>query len=103
MWTDEKRQKYYAHWYKDRGRKRPYVPYKDRWEYNHRLESNTGKKVRYAVKTGKIIKPKKCEVCERETRVYAHHEDYNKVYDITWLCGSCHRKVHTGRIEIKKP
>jgi hypothetical protein len=53
--------------------------------------------VRNAVSTGKIIKPKVCQGCNKEElkhKLHAHHEDYSKPLDVVWLCFGCHRKVH---------
>ena len=27
-------------------------------------------------------------------KVQAHHEDYTKPLEVTWLCSACHAKVH---------
>jgi hypothetical protein len=52
-------------------------------------------KVNYAVKTGKIIKPKECSECNQAKRLEAHHPDHSKPYDIVWLCKPCHMEQHT--------
>ena len=47
-----------------------------------------------ALKTGKIIKPDKCEDCGTETNnLQGHHESYeqDKWLDVKWLCRKCHR------------
>ena len=47
-----------------------------------------------ALKTGKLIKPGKCEDCGEETaRLQGHHESYepDEWLDINWLCRRCHR------------
>lgn len=54
------------------------------------------RKVRYAIKTGKLIK-QPCEFCG-ETEVFAHHDDYSKPLEVRWVCRSCHRyKLHDGK------
>lgn len=45
-----------------------------------------------AIKSGKLIK-KPCEVCGKN-KVDAHHEDYNKPYDVMWLCRRHHIEHH---------
>ena len=67
--------------------KRMYQKYPEKW----RARS----KVSYAVRTGKIIKPKKCESCLKENlKLQAHHEDYTKPLDVMWLCVGCHNNHH---------
>lgn len=54
-------------------------------------------KVRYAVKTGRIVKPEKCEVCgKRYKRIEGHHPDYSKPLEVIWLCTGCHADVHSS-------
>lgn len=55
-------------------------------------------KVYYALKTGKITKPNKCELCgDNERDIQAHHKDYSKPFDITWVCQKCHSKLDEQR------
>ena len=49
----------------------------------------------YAVRTGKITK-KPCEVCG-DKRTQGHHDNYEAVYDVRWLCSKHHRQHHHGR------
>ena len=56
----------------------------------HREKFLARAKVRYAVKIGKIEKPKKCEVCEKVKSLQGHHEDYSKPLEVIWLCSGCH-------------
>jgi hypothetical protein len=50
-------------------------------------------KLYYAVKKGYLEKPIHCSVCHEHKKLDAHHEDYNKPLEVTWLCRLCHRKV----------
>jgi hypothetical protein len=68
--------------------------YKERDKAKERARAN----LFYAVSTGKIKNPCKCERCGKEGYTEAHHEDYSKPLDINWLCDSCHKKRH---IEIR--
>lgn len=55
-----------------------------------------------AVRRKEIIKPGKCEYCgepeefgdDGRTLLHAHHADYTKPLDLTWLCNYCHAEVH---------
>jgi hypothetical protein len=50
--------------------------------------------VRSAIKAEKLVKPEKCQACELDTKLEAHHVDYSKPLDVIWLCSGCHSKVH---------
>ena len=61
-----------------------YNPYKER----------ARRIVRLAVMDGKLKKPTICEECGWNGLLHAHHEDYNKPFQIRWLCSVCHGKKH---------
>jgi hypothetical protein len=56
------------------------------------------KKLNNALKRGAINKPNKCNGCGKETKVTAHHENYEKPLDVEWLCYECHGKKHRKTI-----
>lgn len=51
-------------------------------------------KVNYAVKKGYIIKPSTCSKCNESGRIEGHHEDYSKPLEVSWLCKTCHMRLH---------
>lgn len=59
-----------------------------------RSKSLVRMRTRYAIKSGKLTK-RPCESCGCDdlSRVQAHHEDYGKPFDVTWLCTVCHRRL----------
>jgi hypothetical protein len=59
-----------------------------------KVKSNARAKLRYAVKTGKIVKPERCEICDRIKQLQGHHDDYTKPLDVKFLCRKCHMKLH---------
>jgi len=65
-----------------------------RWKQDHPNGLRAHARVCYALKTGRMIKPNKCQDCNKIGRVCAHHDDYSKPYDVQWLCWSCHRLKH---------
>ena len=47
-----------------------------------------------AIKKGELLKPEYCEQCNCEGRIEAHHDDYNKPFEVRWLCAECHGFWH---------
>jgi len=67
-----------------------------RWKQNNQLATQAHKRVRQAVCRGEL-QPGPCAACgcTKSTRSHhAHHEDYTKPLDVTWLCPSCHIEHH---------
>lgn len=67
----------------------------------HRHKYLARARVRLAVNSGRLLKPKQCTACSTETPLQAHHEDYNKPLQVVWLCDYCHKLTH-GRIKFTK-
>jgi hypothetical protein len=58
-------------------------------------------RVYHAVKTGKLIRPDACSQCGKRCKPDAHHQDYSKPLEVTWVCRKCHVDIHhTGRRRI---
>ena len=59
-----------------------------------------------AVRDGKIIKPSSCEacgaLCSAEKSLHAHHKDYSRPYEVTWMCVKCHGMHHRTENEIRR-
>lgn len=55
---------------------------------------------RCALEKGEI-KRGACSVCGVTEKVCAHHQDYDKPLDVTWLCYSCHNRIHHGRTAVR--
>ena len=50
-----------------------------------------------SIRDEKLIKPEHCSCCGNKTasiNLHAHHHDYSKPLDITWLCITCHAFLH---------
>ena len=48
------------------------------------------------------IRPKTCPICWEETRVEAHHPNYEKRNEIIFACNKCHQRIHNWWIECPK-
>ena len=66
--------------------------YKKKWWEKNKDKLKVRSAVRYAMKTGKLVK-QPCFVCG-EVEVHAHHPDYSMPLDVVWLCAIHHREVH---------
>jgi hypothetical protein len=65
---------------------------KREWWQKNRDRMHIKDKVKYAVKTGKLIKTP-CQVCG-ELKVEGHHPDYSRPLDVVWLCRKHHNEIH---------
>lgn len=94
----QKVKSYYRNWYKKNGRNRAidYVEAIIDWQNKHPEGRKAHRELQYAVKTGKIKKPKKCSECHEIKKLSAHHEDYSKPLAVLWLCSSCHKLKHSA-------
>jgi len=61
---------------------------KSRSKYPERYAAR--KALQQAVKTGSVLKPDRCEECNRKKYITAHHEDYEEPLEVMWLCRQCH-------------
>jgi hypothetical protein len=90
--------KYMAQYYKKNDQAR-----KEKGQRSNRYNLKTGHsiiygKVRSQIESGKIAK-KSCMIC-KSIIVHAHHKDYSKPLDLTWLCPSHHKAVHMGVLQV---
>lgn len=56
--------------------------------FKHLARLRTG----HAIKSGKL-KRQPCQECGL-IKTHAHHPDYNKPFDVLWLCSKHHREIH---------
>ena len=56
-----------------------------------------------AIRRGEIVRPKICPLCNRETKICAHHKDYGKPLEVEWKCHKCHAKERIGRRLERSP
>lgn len=62
------------------------------WD-NHPDRMKARNKVSAAVRSG-VLQKRPCAFCGADGRLEAHHHDYEKPLDVTWLCTPCHRRFH---------
>jgi hypothetical protein len=72
--------------------KEKYAEYGKKNLEKNRKKHNARAKIYRHIKAGKIIKPQICSKCDNQGKIEAHHHDYEKPLEVTWLCTKCHRK-----------
>ncbi len=63
-------------------------------------------RVKYAVKTGRLLPPDNCEGCGHDFsdfRREAHHDDYAHPLVVRWLCSRCHGRHHSKKALEAQP
>lgn len=61
-----------------------------------RVRRTAQKKAERAQASGLLVAPDRCERCGADGPFVAHHRDYARPYDVTWLCLQCHAQVHNA-------
>lgn len=63
----------------------------------------------YAIRKGIVERKTSCENCgatgkmkDGRTKIQAHHTDYNKPLEVTWLCQKCHHEWHKQNTPKRK-
>lgn len=59
------------------------------------------RRVYKALTRGHMTRPNECSKCRKICKPDAHHEDYTKPLEITWLCRICHRHAQGKLLDIK--
>ena len=58
-------------------------------------------RVTNAINKGILTRPSTCGDCGKDfDRIIAHHEDYSKPFDVSWVCHPCHRKRHSHNTKL---
>lgn len=63
------------------------------WRKRNRIKANAHLAVARALRNGSLVK-RPCERCGHDGYVEAHHDDYSKPLDVTWLCDPHHKARH---------
>lgn len=62
------------------------------WRAEDRRRSAAHSQVARAIRGGALVR-QPCVRCGEEKSI-AHHEDYDKPLEVTWLCQPCHKQRH---------
>lgn len=72
------------------------------WAKRNKEKVRAQRKLQYAIRTGSIIRPDRCEKCSRRRSVEGHHKDYAVPLDVQWLCRKCHTKLRRSSRIIRR-
>lgn len=71
---------------------------RQQWQKENQHKRIAHNKVNSALRSGKLVRPTKCDSCHLESRfIDAHHHDYSAPLEVHWLCRKCHSAEH-GKI-----
>lgn len=64
------------------------------WQRRNRHKRLAHSRVGHAIDKGMLVRPAACQSCCAAGPVDAHHHDYSKPLEVTWLCEPCHGQHH---------
>jgi hypothetical protein len=71
------------------------LEYSRQYRARHKEQIHASAMVQSAIKSGRLVKPDRCKLCNSPRNLRAHHYDYTKPLDVLWVCESCHRMLHS--------
>jgi hypothetical protein len=76
-----------------RGRERGAAA-KKAWRARNPRKYKAQNAVNNAIRDGRLVKPQHCEVCGATGKIHGHHDDYDKLLEVRWVCPPCHKEIH---------
>lgn len=98
--TDPSVQKYDCERAKLPARKEMARKIKVRWRGDNPLAYKAQTAVNNAIRDGRLTKSP-CSLCGTDENLHAHHKNYNRPLDVTWLCAKCHHRIHAIFPELR--
>lgn len=71
--------------------------YTSKWKERNPEKARVQHLVRYAIRSGRLVRPSACPSCGAAKRLDAHHEDYSRPLDVVWACRKCHVALDRAR------
>jgi hypothetical protein len=50
-----------------------------------------------AIKNGTMVRSNTCQICSKQGKTEAHHNNYLEKLNVLWLCPCCHKAYHNGK------
>jgi hypothetical protein len=70
-----------------------------KWRQDHPIAYRAQNMVNNGLRDGKLKKGP-CSICGATNHLHAHHRDYSKPLEVTWLCAKCHHRLHAAFPEL---
>jgi hypothetical protein len=65
------------------------------WRAANREKKRAHDAVQTAVKTGRLVRPDRCQICRQKCIPDGHHHNgYANRLDVVWVCKACHSNVN---------
>jgi len=74
----------------------------DRFNSRFPRQEKAKAKINHLIERGKLVRPVICEECWAVEKTQAHHRDYLKPLEVTFLCIPCHRAWHKNNTPLNK-
>lgn len=87
---------------KDYIKKHPEIKYKSCIRYKNKFPEKYKASIIFhnAIRSGKIIRYNRCELCGMVCKPDGHHYDYSKPLDVLWCCKKCHQYIHKEKFVL---
>lgn len=72
------------------------------WEKRHAVQKTANTAVGNGIRDKRLQIAAACEYCGETEMLQAHHWDYSRPLDVTWLCPRCHRIADMARRQAEK-
>lgn len=65
-----------------------------RWRQRNPEKVRAQWRLNKAVQRGTVARPQGCDRCRKDCTPHGHHHDYEKPFEVEWLCPKCHHGEH---------
>lgn len=81
--------------------------YQINWEKNNQeryyITRRARQKANFYIVSNNISRKERCQYCGNVEKTQMHHYDYEKFYEVVFLCQKCHARVHANLIQCPSP
>jgi ribosomal protein S27AE len=74
------------------------IAYAARWQEENPKKKEAHRHIQWLLESGRLVKPSECSACGRKVRLDGHHDDYDRMGQVRWLCRRCHIAHHKAKL-----